>query len=484
MKKHKITHTAVPIRQRGKRTERNGFRTDQVDLELIKKYNVQGPRYTSYPTAVQFREVTQTDKPMLERYLHERNKKARPVSLYFHIPFCFSLCWYCGCTKIITKDTDRGDVYLDYLEKEMDLIAGHIHPGSSVIQVHFGGGTPTFLRPSQLLRLGAAIHERFKLNRDTEFSVEIDPRRCNKAHIDALKAIGCNRASLGVQDTNAAVQEAIHRIQPFEQTEEVTHWLREAGITSVNFDIIYGLPRQTAATFRKTMDDVLTLKPDRLAVYSYAHIPQVMPSQKLLKVDEMPSPDEKLGMFKSSIEHLTAHGYRFIGMDHFSRSDEKLAKAMDNGTLQRNFQGYSTLKGADLYAFGMSGISNVGEMYWQNEKDIGTYYQSLDSERQPVAKVLTLNRDDNIRRDVISQIMCRMGIDFEEVEQRWGVDFDQYFRGDLDRLSDLQGDGLITMEPNAIRITEQGRLFLRNIAMCFDYYLHASGKTHSYSRTV
>jgi oxygen-independent coproporphyrinogen-3 oxidase len=455
-----------------------------MDLELIKKYNVQGPRYTSYPTAVQFGDVSDQDITNLHDYLLERNSEPRRISLYFHIPFCFSLCWYCGCTKVITKDTDRGDSYLNYLEKEIDQKAELIHPDSEVVQVHFGGGTPTFLRPDQIHRLGNLIHDRFNLNDQTEFGVEIDPRRCTEEHIEALVDIGCNRASLGVQDTNEKVQEAIHRIQPFEQTKEVTRWLREAGIESINFDLIYGLPLQTLQTFRRTMDDVLTLSPDRLAVYSYAHIPSMMPAQKLLNEEDMPSTDEKLCMLKSSIEHLTDNGYRFIGMDHFSREDEELSKAMDNGTLQRNFQGYSTLAGADLYAFGMSGISNVGSWYWQNEKDLAKYYEVLDAGESPVFKSYTLSRDDFIRQDVIMSIMCRMGIDFNEIAKRWGINFTQYFSDELARLQEFQNDGLVIRSSDNIHITEHGRLFLRNIAMCFDYYLNTAKAAHNYSKTV
>lgn len=455
-----------------------------MDLELIKKYNVQGPRYTSYPTAVQFSEVSYKQMDELHEYLLERNSKPRPISLYFHIPFCFSLCWYCGCTKVITKDTDRGDAYLTYLEKEMDQKAGLIHPESKVVQVHFGGGTPTFLRPDQIRRLGKLIHDRFNLTQETEFGVEIDPRRCTPEHIEALVEIGCNRASLGVQDTNEDVQQAIHRIQPFKQTREVTGWLREAGINSINFDLIYGLPMQSLGTFRQTMDDVLTLSPDRLAVYSYAHIPSLMPAQKLLNVEDMPTTDEKLGMLKSSIEYLTENGYCFIGMDHFSREDEELTKAMDNGTLQRNFQGYSTLAGADLYAFGMSGISNVGSWYWQNEKDLARYYERLDVGESPIFKSYTLNRDDFIREDVIMSVMCRMGIDYNEIAEKWGISFTDYFGNELARLDEFQSDGLVIRSASNIQITENGRLFLRNIAMCFDYYLNASKAAHNYSKTV
>jgi len=458
--------------------------TNEIDLNLIKKYNVQGPRYTSYPTAVQFREATENGRRELVSYLEKRNESSREISLYFHIPFCFSLCWYCGCTKVITKDQDRGDLYLDYLEKEMDLISSMLHSESEVIQIHFGGGTPTFLKPEQLRRLGSAIHSRFKLAADCEFGVEIDPRRCTREHIEALREIGCNRASLGVQDTNEEVQEAIHRIQPFKQTRKVTDWLREEGIDSINFDLIYGLPRQTLQTFHQTMDDILQLKPDRLAVYSYAHIPSLMPAQKLLKVEEMPSTDEKLSMLQLSIRHLTENGYRFIGMDHFSRKDEELSKAMDAGTLQRNFQGYSTHSGADLYAFGMSGISNVGDYYWQNAKDLDDYYTSLGGGKLPVMKLLHLCKDDHIRKDAIMRIMCQMGLSFDEMEEKWGIIFEEYFSEGLESLSLLESDGFVNVMNQGISITETGRLFLRNIAMCFDRYLHATKKGSTYSKTV
>lgn len=455
-----------------------------IDLDLIKKYNVQGPRYTSYPTAVQFSEADDRDIVTLRHYLADHNQEPHPVSLYFHIPFCFSLCWYCGCTKVITKDQDRGDLYLDYLEKEMDLIAGLLHEDSEVIQVHFGGGTPTFLTPHQLNRLGAAITKRFTLTPSTEFGVEIDPRRCTREHINALSHIGCNRASLGVQDTNKQVQEAIHRIQPFEQTERVTRWLREAGINSINFDLIYGLPRQTLATFQQTLDDVLGLRPDRLAVYSYAHIPGIMPAQKLLREEEMPSTDEKLGMLRQSIAYLTDNRYRFIGMDHFSRENDELSRAMDEGTLQRNFQGYSTHSGADLYAFGMSGISNVGQYYWQNTKDLGAYYQQLDAGKSPVFKTLSLSRDDLIRKNVIIRLMCRMGIDFSRLSEKWNIRFTDYFADALSKLAPLEQDGLVITAADHMHITEKGRLFLRNIAMCFDRYLEPSKTEHKFSKTV
>jgi len=457
---------------------------NEIELDLIKKYNVRGPRYTSYPTALQFREATPSDASGLRKYLAERNGKPNPLSLYFHIPFCFSLCWYCGCTKVITKDQDRGNLYLSYLKKEMDLVRPLIHPGSGVVQIHFGGGTPTFLTPSQLLRLGSAIHSRFQTNYRTEFSVEIDPRRCTRAHVKALRAIGCNRASVGVQDTSPKVQEAIHRNQTLEQTEQVTEWLREEGINSINFDLVYGLPYQTRAGFRKTMEDVLRLNPDRLAVYSYAHIPNVMPSQKLLDADRMPSTDEKLSIYMNAIRFFTDNDYRFIGMDHFSKEGEELTRAMDEETLQRNFQGYSTLSGSDLYAFGMSGISNVGALYWQNCKALDAYYRALDDHTLPIHKILHLDRDDLIRKDVIMNIMCRKSLDASEIENNWDIDFNRYFGDELKKLAGLEQDGLVKVNGNKIIITKHGRLFLRNIAMCFDRYLKETKSDRKFSKTV
>ncbi len=455
-----------------------------MDIDLIKKYNVQGPRYTSYPTAVQFETASPNEREAMRQYLAGRNRGPHPVSLYFHIPFCFSLCWYCGCTKVISREQDRGDGYIDYLEKEMDRVSERLHPDSNVTQVHFGGGTPTFLKPRQLRRLGKAIKKRFKLSDKTEFGVEIDPRRCTMEHLEALREIGCNRASLGIQDTNPDVQKAIHRIQPHEQNRKVTEGLRSLGIDSINFDLIYGLPRQTLDTFGETIDDILQLKPDRLAVYSYAHIPTIMPAQKLLKTEELPSTDEKLGMLQYSISHLTESGYRFIGMDHFSREGEELTLAMDNDTLQRNFQGYSTHSGADLYAFGMSGISNVGEYYWQNSKEINDYYHLLDEGQPPVARMLHLNRDDLLRREVIMQLMCRRRVEKSGIEQKWDIQFDRYFKKALKQLKTLEKDQLVKVDSRFIEITSLGRLFLRNIAMCFDYHIQTNNSVRSFSKTV
>lgn len=455
---------------------------NQELLELVKKYNVSGPRYTSYPTAVQFTE--QFDPAELQKDFERRRRKTDPLSLYIHIPFCFSLCWYCGCTKIITRDQDRGDHYLDYLEIESRLTAETVHPEAPLKQIHFGGGTPTFLTPDQLRRLGTIIRSHFTIHPEVEFSVEIDPRRVSEDHILALKEIGVNRASLGVQDTNPDVQEAIHRIQPFEQTTEITQFLRKHGITDINFDLIYGLPRQTPSTFKKTIEDVMTLEPDRLAIYSYAHIPSMMPAQKLLNEDEFPSTEEKLGMLVYAIDTLPEYGFRYIGMDHFARTGDALSKALDNGTLQRNFQGYSTHAELEMLALGMSGISQNSDLYIQNEKDLAKYYEKLDSGELPVKKVLRLTDEDKLRRKIIMQIMCKAEISFRDFETENAPSFKENFAEELSELEKLEADGFLLILDDKLIITEQGRLFLRNVAMVFDGYINSGNHKTAYSKTV
>ncbi len=451
-------------------------------LDLVKKYNVSGPRYTSYPTAVQFTEIF--DEVILEQSLEKRSQKITPLSLYFHIPFCFSLCWYCGCTKIITRDQDRGDVYLDYLEKEIALVQQTIHPHSPVKQIHFGGGTPTFLTPDQLHRLGHLIHTNFNVHKDVEFSVEIDPRRCGEEHIKTLRKIGCNRASLGVQDTNKEVQQAIHRIQPFEQTRKITSLLRKYGILNINFDLIYGLPKQSLSTFNQTIDDVVSLDPDRFAIYSYAHLPTMMPAQKLLNEDDFPSTQQKLSMMITAVERLPELGYKFIGMDHFAKEENELSLALENGTLQRNFQGYSTHAELEMIALGMSGISQGDDLYYQNEKDLARYYSMLDAGKLPVKKVLTLTEEDKIRRKVIMQIMCQTIINFDEFSADTGVNFTKMFSKVPEKLHSMEADGLLFLLNNHLAITDRGRFFLRNIAMVFDEYLQNKTPNNTYSKIV
>jgi oxygen-independent coproporphyrinogen III oxidase len=456
--------------------------TDSNLFGLIKKYNVPGPRYTSYPTALQF---TGTLNPqILERNLDKRKKSTHPLSLYIHIPFCFSLCWYCGCTKIITKNQDRGDTYLDYLEKEMELVRRTTNRQAPLKQIHFGGGTPTFLTPVQLRRLGKLIDTYFNIHPDAEFSVEIDPRRVDEEHIIALKEIGCNRASLGVQDTNEAVQKAIHRIQPFHQTRKVTEWLRKHGILNINFDLIYGLPKQTLRSFKQTIRDVVSLDPDRFAIYSYAHIPSIMPAQKLLNEEDFPSTEEKLAMLVCSIEKLPELGYSYIGMDHFAKEDDELSIALKEGTLQRNFQGYSTHAELEMIALGMSGISQGTDLYYQNEKDLGEYYRMLDEGELPVKKILALSDEDKIRRKIIMQIMCKAEVDYGQFFKETGIAFKETFSDELERLKELEADGLLLLMKNGFRLTTNGQLFLRNAAMVFDGYILKKHHQAAYSKTV
>src|SRR6056297_3890394 len=451
-------------------------------FQLIQKYNVPGPRYTSYPTAIQFSE--DFDPGDIESRLMKSRSTGQPLSLYIHIPFCFSLCWYCGCTKIVTRDQSRGDLYLNYLDKESALVVKDLKKAPSLKQIHFGGGTPTFLTPDQLRRLGWIIQKHFDIHPEVEFSVEIDPRKCTEEHIAALSEIGVNRASLGVQDTNSEVQEAIHRIQPFEQTKHVARLLGDYGIFDINCDLIYGLPLQTTDTFRQTIADVSSLNPDRLAVYSYAHMPGIMPAQKLLNEAEFPSPEEKLSMLTTAINLLPDYGYRYIGMDHFARDDDELSRALDEGTLHRNFQGYSTHAELDMVALGMSGISMGESLYVQNAKDLEVYYGALDQQQLPVQKVLELTNEDRIRRTIIMDIMCRGEIGYDDISEKTGVRFESAFSEELKNLDLLEADGLLTRDESGFSVTDTGRLFLRNIAMVFDGYLTKKKNRPVYSKTV
>ena len=451
-------------------------------LELVSKYNVPGPRYTSYPTALQFSE--HFDRADLEESLSLYSGSTSEISLYIHIPFCHSLCWYCGCTKVITRNPKSADNYLDYLEKESELIARKLNPDTVVRQIHFGGGTPTFLSPDQLKRLGSIIHTCFKLHSNAEFSVEIDPRRVNEDHITSLIEIGCNRASLGVQDTNDAVQKAIHRIQPFEKNREIVSFLRKHGIKSINLDLIYGLPKQTLSTFRKTIEDAVTLNPDRLAIYSYAHLPSIMPSQKLLNEEDLPTTEEKLRMLVTSIETLPKLGYRFIGMDHFAKEEDELSRALDNDTLHRNFQGYSTHADLTMIGLGMSSISQNSAYYTQNDKDLENYYRHLDNGQLPVKKLLKLSREDHLRKEMIMEIMCKAEVRVDRISDKYQIQFKNKFADELERLNHFQKDGFLNFTESGFNITPLGRLFVRNIAMVFDQYLKERSHKNAYSRTI
>jgi oxygen-independent coproporphyrinogen-3 oxidase len=455
--------------------------TLHVDLDLVRKYNVPGPRYTSYPPATQFTE--NVDFNLLRTKIRENAASERDLSLYFHLPFCQTLCWYCGCTTVITTDQKVSGKYIDYLEKEIALLAGKFNSKRRVAQLHFGGGTPTFLTPPELRRLGGIIKKYFTFSPNIEAGVEIDPRRLSREHIEALAEIGFNRASIGVQDNNPVVQKAVHRIQPFAQTKMAVDWLRECGFKSINIDLIYGLPHQTPETFEKTLDEVLTLQPNRFAVFSYAHVPWIKPSQKILEDKILPTPETKLAMLKLTIEKLTSEGYVYIGMDHFAREDDELAIAQREKKLQRNFQGYSTCGETDIFAFGMSSISQAGDIYWQNNKELPSYYGSVDAGNLPLMKGYILTEEDKIRRQTIMRLMCDLNLDYAAMSQLLGIDFAEHFENELASLDDMEADGLILKTPTGLLVTELGRLFIRNIAMRFDAYLPKTTERR-FSKTI
>jgi oxygen-independent coproporphyrinogen III oxidase len=452
-----------------------------VDLEQIKKYNVPGPRYTSYPPAVHFKPQLSTQ--LVLDSLRENNRTTRDISLYFHLPFCRSLCWYCGCNTVITRNQSQSETYLQYLAKEMAIISRLTNPSRNVTQIHLGGGTPTFLLPDEIRQLGRMVREHFQVSPDAESGVEVDPRRLTREHVEALRAAGHNRMSIGVQDIDPQVQAAINRIQPLELTEETVAWARACGFQSISIDLIYGLPHQTVASFAHTLDRILTLQPDRLALFSYAHVPWIKPAQKLLKPEAMPSPETKFAIFKLAVETLTNEGYAYIGMDHFARRGDELEVAQREGKLQRNFQGYSTRAGADIYAFGMTSISQTPDIYWQNEKLLKRYYDRLDAGELPVACGYALSPDDQLRRETIMRLMCDMKLDYPAMSHSLGIDFPSYFAPELAGLANLEHDGLIETDAHGMHVTQSGRLLIRNIAMCFDPHVSAT-REGVYSRTI
>ena len=455
--------------------------TLKVDLNLVEKYNVPGPRYTSYPPATHF--TDEVDREQLLSKMRANAASERDLSLYFHLPFCWSLCWFCGCTTVITADQKLSGIYIQHLEKEMAIVGEMLNRERKAVQLHFGGGSPTFLTPDDIRTLGGLIHSRFQLAPDIEAGVEIDPRRLVRGHLEALREVGFNRASIGVQDHDPEVQKAVHRIQPFEQTKQVVDWIRETGFASLNVDLIYGLPHQTPQSFEKTIDQVLTLAPNRFAVFSYAHVPWMKPAQKIVAKKILPTPETKLQLLKLTIEKLTSAGYVYIGMDHFAREDDELAIAQKQKTLQRNFQGYSTRGGADIFAFGMSSISQADGVYWQNLKDLPAYYASVEEGRLPLAKGYILTDEDKLRRQTIMRLMCDLSLDYAAMSRLLQIDFARHFDQELNSLSDLEADGLVQRAADGLTVTEGGRLFIRNIAMRFDAY-NKAGREGRFSRTI
>jgi len=446
------------------------------DAELLRRYDRPGPRYTSYPTAPRF-----TDgfgEAQLREMARQSNQDPIPraLSLYAHVPFCFSPCFYCGCNRVITRDKTRGDAYLARLVREIALVAPLFDRDREVVQLHLGGGTPNFLAAGQLAELMEtfAQHFHFAPAQRRDFSIELDPRSVSPADVDALAAMGFNRASLGVQDFDPVVQVAVNRVQTVEETLAVIEACRRNDFRSINVDLIYGLPAQTLAGFGRTLDTVMAARPDRLAIYGYAHLPQMFKAQRQIPDASLPSPEDKLALLQLAIERLTAAGYRYIGMDHFALPGDELSLAQENGTLHRNFMGYTTHADTDLVGVGVSAISHVGDSFSQNPRDLPAWEAAIDAGRLPTWRGMVLEDDDVLRADLIQQLMCHGAIDKTALEARHEVDFDAYFATELARLPPLLADGLVESTPTTIRATSRGRLLLRIIAACFDRYLHAA----------
>lgn len=456
----------------------------EFDRELIAGLPSSGPRYTSYPTADRFHGGFR-EKEYLEA-LHSRGADAsnKPLSLYIHIPFCNTICYYCGCNKIITKDKGRADAYIEYLEKEMKLLAPHLGGRHQLAQLHFGGGTPTFLSDNQLERVFEMIRKYFQLIPDGEYSIEIDPRKVSRETVLKLGRLGFNRMSVGIQDFDPKVQAAVNRIQNYEETKEVIDAAREAGFKSVSVDLIYGLPYQTSESIKTTIDTVLSLDPDRLALYHYAHLPHVFKPQRRIDTAAVPGSEEKLDMLQYCVQTLTERGYVFIGMDHFAKPDDELSVALEKGLLQRNFQGYSTYADCDLVAIGVSSIGKIGNTYSQNERDIDAYYAAIDEGRLPVMRGYQLNQDDILRRNIIQDLMCRFALDYRVYENISGTPFDRYFKDELADLEKLADLGLVSLNKQGLTVTPKGRFLIRNIAMVFDYHLRHKETKAKYSQTV
>ncbi|MGB5166310.1 MAG: oxygen-independent coproporphyrinogen III oxidase [Woeseiaceae bacterium] len=454
------------------------------DTDLIVKYGGRGPRYTSYPTALQFNESLTVDD--YQQRVLDSNDSGVPLSLYVHIPFCHSLCYYCGCNKIITRNEERVQKYMGNLYREIALQSKLISPDRKVEQLHFGGGTPTYLDADQLRHLMQELGKAFNFDSSDhrEFSIEVDPRTVDADSIRVLAELGFNRLSLGIQDFEPDVQKAVNRIQTAEQVRELTDAARAAGFGSISYDLIYGLPLQTADSFNRTLDEVIELRPNRLAVYNYAHLPQRFKGQRMINDLDIPLPETKLAILKNTIERLCSAGYIYIGMDHFALPDDELVQARRNSTLQRNFQGYSTHRQCDLVSLGVSGIGNIGNMFAQNSLTTMEYEDILERGELPIRKGIVVDRDDQIRAAVIQALMCYDSVNFDAIGKQEGIDFRDYFAKEIERLAPLAADDLIELDNDGVTITPQGRLLLRSIAMVFDRYIDQKENDNRFSKAI
>ena len=458
-----------------------------ISPDLLQKFDVPGPRYTSYPTADRFVEAFGAEdyvQALEQRRAGVAKTQAMPLSLYVHIPFCESLCYYCACNKIITKHHNRAEEYLRYLSREVDLHVAHLGKGHVVSQLHLGGGSPTFLNDDELRELMAMLRRNFTLAPGGEYSIEIDPRTVDAARLRNLAELGFNRLSFGVQDFDPAVQRAVHRIQPADQVFALMASARELGFESVNVDLIYGLPMQTPESFDRTLAQVAELRPDRIALYAYAHLPERFKPQRRIIAAELPTGASKVSMLSRSLSAFMDAGYVYVGMDHFALPDDALAVAKRQGRLHRNFQGYSTQPDCDLIALGVSSIGRVGATYSQNAKTLEEYYDLLDQGRLPVVRGLAVSRDDLVRRAVIMAVMCQGHIQFEAVELAYLIDFRTYFAAEMNALADLAAQGLVELGDSGIQVTPTGWFFVRGIAMVFDRYLQTDRTRAKFSKII
>ncbi|MDH5708307.1 MAG: oxygen-independent coproporphyrinogen III oxidase [Hylemonella sp.] len=459
---------------------------EPVSPELLRRYDVAGPRYTSYPTADRFVEAFSADDYV--QALQQRRSGAAalalPLSLYVHIPFCESLCYYCACNKIITKHHERAAEYLRYLSHEVDLHVNQLGLGQTVSQLHLGGGTPTFLSDTELRELMAMLRRNFSLAPGGEYSIEVDPRTIDASRLDTLAELGFNRLSFGVQDFDPAVQKAVHRVQPAEQVFALVEAARQRGFESINVDLIYGLPQQSPESVSRTLAQVIELRPERIALYAYAHLPERFKPQRRISASELPGAAAKVEMLSRSLKAFLDAGYVYVGMDHFALPNDPLAVAKRQGRLHRNFQGYSTQPDCDLIALGVSSIGRIGATYSQNAKTLEEYYDALDHGRLPIVRGLAVSRDDLLRRAVIMALMCQGEVLFESINLAFLIDFKSYFSAEMDAVHELEAQGLVTVDDSSIQVTPNGWFFVRAVAMVFDRYLQADRNRARFSKII
>lgn len=454
-----------------------------ISPERISRYDRPGPRYTSYPTAAEF--DTRVDAQVYEQHLRRAAEASEtPLSLYLHLPFCAERCFYCACNVVITRRRSVAERYLEGIEREIDAVAKRLGSRRRLRQLHWGGGTPTFLSPDELHRLGAMVHDRFDLEPDAEIAIEIDPRVSTVEQLEVLRQLGFNRLSVGVQDLTPEVQAAVNRVQPFEQTAALLETARRLGFGSINIDLIYGLPLQTPETFGDTLEKVLRLRPDRVATYSFAYIPRLKVQQRRLREQDLPTPAVKLELIANAIDAFKKAGYRSIGMDHFALPEDELGRALDNGTLWRNFMGYTVRQAPDLIGCGMSAISDVGGGLFQNNAKLIRYQRAVDAGDWATERGVVLTDADHLRRHVITSLMCRFSVAAEDIETRFGVGFATTFASELEALRPFADDGLVEIDNGGIRVVGDGQLFVRNVCMVFDAYRQQQTTSEQFSRTV